>query len=102
MLRPVAKIALVLVGFALVVSSPKILATPANKAALKRHYDSFLSESLNRCTTCHLPSDKKNPESLDEFPHNDFGKQVRALADRLKTKNIPARLEAAASEDADQ
>src|SRR5258705_9421602 len=35
------------------------LGTPANKAALDRHYDRFLAKELNRCTTCHLPSPNK-------------------------------------------
>ena len=101
MLRPVAQIAFVLIGCAMLVSARNSFATPANKAALKRHYDTFLSESLNRCTTCHLPSDKKNPESLDEFPHNEFGKQLRSLAATIDSKNIPTRLKAASAEDAD-
>lgn len=42
--------------------------TPANKAALEKHYDRFLARNLARCATCHLPSENKNPESLDEFP----------------------------------
>src|SRR5436189_232164 len=42
-------------------------ATPANKAALDRHFDRFLAKNLNACTTCHLPSDKKDPQNLDEF-----------------------------------
>ena len=75
--------------------------TPANKSALKRHYDAFLSDTLNRCTTCHLPSDKKNPETLDEFPHNEFGKQLRSLATKLDSKNLSARLKAAADDDGD-
>ena len=77
------------------------LATPANKTALARHYDSFLADSLNRCTACHLPSGVKNPESLDEFPHNPFGKRLRALARELDSKSIPERLKAAATEDSD-
>ncbi len=56
-------------------------ATPANRATLERHYDRFLSRSLARCTTCHLPSDRKDPESLDEFPHNPFGDRLRKLGD---------------------
>src|SRR5262245_22899446 len=52
-------------------------ATPANKAAFEKHYDRFLARELNRCTTCHLPSDKKAPESLQEFPHNPFGHRLR-------------------------
>ena len=38
---------------------------------------------LNRCTTCHLPSENKNPESLEEFPHNPFGDRLRALGEEL-------------------
>jgi hypothetical protein len=58
-------------------------ATPANKAALERHYDRFLAKGLNQCTTCHLPSDRKNPESLAEFPHNPFGNRLRVLGEML-------------------
>src|SRR5206468_2819391 len=79
------------------------LATPANKAALDRHYDRFLAKELNRCTTCHLPSANKSPQSLDEFPHNPFGARLRALGIELaqagKAKDIPARLAAVAEED---
>src|ERR1044071_6930620 len=42
--------------------------TPANKAAVEKHYDRFLAKGLARCTLCHLPSENKNPESLDDFP----------------------------------
>src|SRR5688500_2216567 len=74
-------------------------ATPANKAALQRHFGSFLGKDLDRCTTCHLPSANKNPEFLDDFPHNPFGKSIRALG---KAKSIPDRLNALAKEDADK
>jgi hypothetical protein len=81
-------------------------ATPANKAALVKHYDSFLAKSLNACTTCHLPGDKKNPESLAEFPHNPFGDRLRAVKaelDAAQSKtDIPARLMRVATEDADR
>jgi hypothetical protein len=80
-------------------------ATPANKAALEKYYDKFLAKNLARCTTCHLPSDNKNPESLDEFPHNPFGARLRAVGKQLiadgKKKDIPARLLLVAREDAD-
>ncbi len=80
-------------------------ATPANKAALEKHYDKFLAKNLARCTTCHLPSDNKNPESLDEFPHNPFGARLRAVGKQLtangQKKDIPARLALVAREDAD-
>ncbi|HMJ88200.1 MAG TPA: DUF1549 domain-containing protein, partial [Candidatus Acidoferrum sp.] len=80
-------------------------ATPANKAALEKHYDKFLARDLARCTTCHLPSSNKNPESLDEFPHNAFGARLRAVGKQLVgdggKKDIASRLTAVAREDAD-
>ena len=81
------------------------LATPANKTALARHFDRFLAKELNRCTTCHLPSDKKSPETLAEFPHNPFGDRLRLLGEELgragAKKDIPTRLARIAREDAD-
>src|SRR6187549_2152220 len=67
-------------------------ATPANKAALDKHYDRFLARSLSRCTTCHLPSENKNPENLEQFPHNPFGDRLRAIRKDLPQaeRDIPA------------
>src|SRR5690349_17428081 len=80
-------------------------ATPANKTALKKHYDRFLGAELNRCTTCHLPSTVKNPESLEQFPHNPFGTRLRLLGEELKAAgkkdDLAGRLETVATEDAD-
>src|SRR5687768_1270048 len=77
-------------------------ATPANKSVLKRHYERFLSETLNRCTTCHLPSSLKNPENLEQFPHNQFGSRLRLLGEELAAKgkpnSLPARLKLIAEE----
>jgi len=82
-----------------------VSATPANRAALAKHFDKFLAGNLNRCTTCHLPSEIKNPESLDQFPHNPFGARLRAVGKELvaagKKKDIPSRLALIASEDSD-
>jgi Protein of unknown function (DUF1553)/Protein of unknown function (DUF1549) len=82
-----------------------LLATPSNKAGLERYYEKFLSKELNRCTTCHLPSDVKDPESLDDFPHNRFGDRLRVLGEEWakegKRKDIASRLAAVALEDAD-
>src|SRR5688572_16094638 len=79
--------------------------TPANKAAFARHYDHFLDRRLNNCTTCHLPSSNKNPESLDEFPHNPFGARLKAIGRELskagKSRDIPDRLAIASGEDSD-
>src|SRR5947207_4162667 len=80
-------------------------ATPANKNALDRHFDRFLPKKLNACTTCHLPSDKKDPQNLEEFPHNPFGARLRAakkeLAAQSKPTDIPARIALIANEDSD-
>src|SRR5689334_11521716 len=57
-----------------------------------------MGKDLDRCTTCHLPSANKSPESLDEFPDNEFGKRLRA---RGKAKTISERLTLVAKEDAD-
>jgi hypothetical protein len=81
-------------------------ATPANKKSLAQHLDKLLPASLNACTTCHLPSDKRNPESLDEFPHNPFGKRLRELGKQLRVEDkradIPSRLTVVAKEDSDR
>src|SRR5215204_5778903 len=80
-------------------------ATPANKAALGRFYDRFLPANLNRCATCHLPSDIKDPASLEEFPHNKFGDRLRVLGEESEKaghrSSVPDRLAAIAREDTD-
>ena len=80
-------------------------ATPANRTALDRHFDRFLPKKLNACTTCHLPSDKKDPQNLHEFPHNPFGNRLRLLRKELradgKKADIAARLKIVAKEDSD-
>lgn len=80
-------------------------ATPANKTALKKHYETFLAVELNRCTTCHLPSSLKNPETLQEFPHNPFGNRLRIISEELKATgkktDLPVRLATIAMEDSD-
>jgi hypothetical protein len=81
-----------------------VKATPANKAALEKHYNRFLSKELSRCTTCHLPSDQKAPENLDQFPHNPFGHRLRLLGEQHGSaagKDIAAKLARVAREDAD-
>ncbi len=94
---------LVVLGTCLV--GGRSFATPANRAALEKHYGRFLTPSLARCTTCHLPSAQKFPESLDEFPHNSFGDRLRKLGEELaaagKKKDLQTRLALVAQEDAD-
>ncbi len=94
------------VGFALALfGAGAALGTPSNKAALERHYDKFLGKDVNRCTTCHLPSAVKDPQTLDDFPHNPFGDRLRVLGEELgaagKRKDIATRLALIAREDSD-
>ncbi len=95
--------AVVLLTLLLVV--PSLEATPANSAALVAHYDRFLAKELNRCTTCHLPSERKDPLSLDEFPHNPFGHRLKLLGDEQAAagnpRDLAQRLQRLATEDSD-
>ena len=99
------KAARILVGALVFAGGLTAFATPANKAALERHYDKFLTKELSRCTTCHLPSAVKEPESLDDFPHNPFGDRLRVIGEELgsagKVKEIAVRLALVAREDSD-
>lgn len=82
-----------------------VKATPANKKAFANHFGSFLDARLNACTTCHLPSTLKAPETLEEFPHNSFGDRLRRLGEELdsagKKKDISTRLVIISAEDSD-
>src|SRR5437773_2430890 len=91
---------------AVLIVASSLQATPANKAAFVKYYGQYLPTNLNSCTTCHLPTKLDHPpESLDEFPHNAFGKRLRALGKQLfaegKSKDIATRLQIVAHEDAD-
>jgi hypothetical protein len=80
-------------------------ATPANKAAMEKHYDTFLDRSLARCTTCHQPTEHKNPESLEDIPHNVFGARLRTVRKELtnsgRKSDMASRLAFIAREDSD-
>ena len=92
---------IIVVGLVMLISARCAHATPANKAGMERHFERFLAKNLKSCTTCHLPSEKKNPESLEEFPHNAFGDRLRIVKEEVKTRDIAARIERVAAEDAD-
>src|SRR4051794_17553938 len=85
--------------------APSARALPAHLAAAERHLDTFLAKNLRNCTLCHLPSDKKDPESLEEFPHNPFGAAMMKAGKQLraggKKREIAARLDLIASLDSD-
>ena len=79
-----------------------VVATPANKKALANHFDEFLPVKLNACTTCHLPSDNHDPQSLEEFPHNAFGRRLKELRDGARAGlTVAERLAKIPDEDAD-
>ncbi len=73
-------------------------ATPANKKAAANHFEHFLPAKLTDCTLCHLPSTNHAPESLEEFPHNAFGRELAALG---KKSPLPERLQRVAKTDSD-
>jgi len=87
------------------VATPWAGATPANRKSLANHYDRFLPKAADACATCHEPSAKAGPESLEEIPHNSFGARLKALGLEWKgagkRSSLPSRLEAVALEDAD-
>jgi hypothetical protein len=95
------------IATALVIGSSMLPAsgTPANKAGLEKHYAQFLPERLNQCSLCHLPSNARHPETLDEIPHNYFGTRLRLLGEELRgageTSDIATRLKLIAKEDSD-
>src|SRR3954469_20834510 len=79
--------------------------TPANKAAIERYFDRFLAKGLQNCSLCHLPSEVKDPETLEEFPHNSFGDALRKAGKELraagKKREMAARLEMVGAADSD-
>ena len=90
--------------FVALFTGPSIFGTPANKAGLEQHYDKFLAHNLARCTTCHLPSENKDPQSLEDFPHNPFGARLKAVRQEggSEFKTIASRLKHIAREDSDR
>jgi hypothetical protein len=94
------------VGWLLFGVAGGVSATPAHRAALERHFDRFLARPLAQCRTCHLPSDHKFPESLEEFPHNPFGVRLREIGDAARATGqrlgLSDRLDRIADEDSDK
>ncbi|MFT5465775.1 MAG: hypothetical protein ACI8UO_000871 [Verrucomicrobiales bacterium] len=73
-------------------------ATPANKAALGKEFGGRLLEIMDSCATCHLRAHPDGAETLEDFPHNIFGKQLAAIG---KNQPLGERFEQIANEDAD-
>jgi len=104
MTAPVRKLSLIL-GLAVCVLPNSASATPANKQAFVRYFGKYLPSGLDTCATCHVRAEANGAESLDEFPHNSFGKRLSAAAEQLANDNqnssIRDRLILVANEDAD-
>lgn len=93
--RAISSLSLPLICLALGVCS--LSATPANKKALEKFFGPHLPAKLNNCGTCHVRSEAHGAESLEDFPHNAFGKALHALDGR-----IDARLQQLLESDTDQ
>lgn len=101
MIRRPACFLLSLSALILCLSATSLRATPANKAALERHFGDFLGSGLRSCTTCHLPGHPKEPEDLEEIPHNPFGARLAAARNEFSERGLPERLQKIAAEDSD-
>jgi len=91
-------------GWAILLSS-QLAANPAHRAAIAKHFGSFLPEKLQNCSLCHHGEDGEEASSLEEFPHNVFGNAFRVAGVQLATAKqddaIAQRLEKIAEMDVD-
>lgn len=84
------------VAIAMVFAAPAAFGTPANKKAMVKFFGPHLAGKLDSCATCHVRADPQGAESLEEFPHNPFGKSLHTQEGK-----ISGRLETVIREDAD-
>jgi len=82
----------------LALSLASVSATPANKSALLKFLGPFARQAIDSCATCHVGADAHGAESLKDFPHNPFGRQLRELG---RKQSIAERLKSLADQDAD-
>lgn len=61
-------------------------ATPANKSALLKFFGPHLPVELDTCATCHVRADAHGAESLEEFPHNDFGRNLYQSKGKIRER----------------
>lgn len=61
-------------------------ATPANKKAFEKHFGPLLTESQKSCAACHVREHADGAETLEEFPHNEFGKTIAALDGKISAR----------------
>ena len=92
-------------GLAVCVLPSSASATPANMQAFVRYFGKYLPSGLDTCATCHVRAEANGAESLDEFPHNSYGKRLSAAAEQLakddRNLSIRDRLILVANEDSD-
>jgi hypothetical protein len=89
---------LIVIAILALLGTSSLLATPANKRALERHFGNLLPKNLNSCATCHVHAEAHGAETLKEFPHNLFGARLRALSHKTR---INDRLSTVTDEDSD-
>ncbi len=80
-------------------------ANPANRRAFARYFGNHLSRDMNSCSVCHVAAHAEGAESLDDFPHNPFGTQLRLEGEKLteqkRDPEIALRMKLLAEKDAD-
>ncbi len=76
-----------------------VSATPANKKALGKYLGDLLPPSLDTCATCHVRAHAEGAETLEDFPHNPFGKTLASLGEDV---DLPTRLHRLADQDSDK
>ena len=85
--------------------TPPAQANPANRRAFVRYFGSYLSKNLNSCSTCHVRAHADGAESLEDFPHNSFGNQLKIAEEKLhkekRDTSIEQRLKLIAEQDTD-
>ncbi len=94
-----------LLGLALL-SFSHLHATPANKKAFERYLGPLFDAKLDNCATCHVHAEaEEGAHTLEDFPHNVFGRQLAAVKQVWKKQGkrapLDARLNFVATEDAD-
>ena len=89
----------------LMLAASQAHAKPTHQQALIRYFGPHLPESLHACTTCHARGEDEVLDLGARKEHNPFGSRLAKLRRELEATNkpsdIPARLSAVMSEDAD-
>lgn len=61
-------------------------ATPANKSALLKFFGPHLPAELDTCATCHVRDEAHGAESLEDFPHNEFGRIIHQSEGKIRDR----------------